>query len=64
MNEEIDLINIPKTPLELARILLEFAEYGDYSNGNVEYGVDEGQVMASNCLHEYRKVLEKFEKEQ
>ena len=35
--------------------LLEFAEHGDYSNGNVEYGVDEGRVRAQECLEELRR---------
>jgi hypothetical protein len=61
MDEKIALINEPKTPLELARMLFEFAEHGDYSNGNVAQGIDEGDVLAGQCLMQYRIRLEEFE---
>ncbi len=40
--------------LELCREILEFAEHGDYSNGNVEFGTDEGMVRAGECLDNFR----------
>lgn len=41
--------------IELCNDILEFAEHGDYSNGNEAYGVDEGRVRAGECLDLYRK---------
>lgn len=60
------LLTEPKTPLELARMILELAEHGDYSNGNTpDVGYpDEGQVMAGDALLQYRIRLDEFEGEE
>jgi len=49
--------------LSFAEKILDLAEHGDYSNGNVEYGTDEGSVGAWRVLNEYRKQLEAFSEE-
>ena len=56
------LIDEPLTLFALCKDILDFAEHGDYSNGNVAFGTDEGQVRAGECLDLYRKKLEEFEK--
>ncbi len=38
-----------------AEKFLELAMHGDYSNGNEEYGCDEGRVMAGKLLDEYER---------
>lgn len=60
-SEGIDLITEPKSLLELCRNLIEFARHGDYSNGNVAQGVDEGDVLASQMLEDYEGWLREFE---
>ena len=67
IDQKIALINEPTTPLELARMILDIAWHGDYSNGNTApdgapgQGIDEGQVMAGNALRQYQIRLEEFE---
>lgn len=56
------LANEPPTLLALCKDILDFADHGDYSNGNVEYGTDEGRVRAGEVLDLYRKKLEEFER--
>ncbi len=36
------------------------AEHGDYSNGNVAFGIDEGRVRAGELLDSYRKEWQAF----
>ena len=55
------LVNEPSSPLELARMIFDLAEHGDYSNGNVAQGMDEGQVLASDMLRQYETRLQEFE---
>ena len=40
--------------------LLEFAQHGDYSNGNVAQGVDEGNFIAGRRLEEIEKELKEL----
>ncbi len=67
IDQKIALINEPKTPLELARMILDIAWHGDYSNGNTApsgapgQGIDEGQVMAHDALKQYQIRLDAFE---
>jgi len=67
IDQKIALINEPKTPLELAKMILEMAWHGDYSNGNTApdgapgQGIDEGQVMAGDTLKQYQIRLDVFE---
>jgi hypothetical protein len=61
MDEKLSLINEPKTPLELARLLYDLAQHGDYANGNVVGGIDEGCVLADRILRQYQVRLEAFE---
>jgi len=66
IDEKIALINEPETPLELAKMILELAWHGDYSNGNTApdgapgQGIDEGQVMAHDALTQYQIRLDQF----
>lgn len=61
--EGTSLVCEPESVLALCRDILEFAENGDYSNGNEAFGTDEGIVLAGEALGQYRKKLEEFEKE-
>jgi hypothetical protein len=67
LDQKIALINESKTLLELARMILELAKHGDYSNGNTApdgapgQGIDEGQVMAYEALKQYQIRLDEFE---
>ncbi len=57
------LVNDPPTLFALCKDILDFADHGDYSNGNDGGGLDEGRVRAGEALDLYRKKLEEFEKE-
>jgi len=43
-----------------AEKFLTLAEHGDYANGNVAYGVDEGRVQAGELLDAYREEWQAF----
>ena len=49
--------------IKLARDLYELASWGDYSNGNVFSGVDEGRVKAWDRLESLGAILKQLEGE-
>lgn len=46
--------------VEFVSKFLELAEYGDYSNGIVASGLDEGRVRANELLQTYRSEWQAF----
>ena len=48
--------------LNLAQRILEFAFYGDYSNGNDAFGVDEGRVRAREALDSFDAELKEVKR--
>lgn len=54
LKEPLEEIRSGKTSaINLCRRILEFAWYGDYSNGNVVFGVDEGRERARRKLEQF-----------
>ena len=46
---------------KLTHDMFKMMEHGDYSNGNVHNGIDEGNVMASGMIDQFNKEREKLE---
>ena len=50
----------PTALLLLCQDILDLAKHGDYSNGNVANGLDEGQVLARRMLDDYQAALREY----
>jgi hypothetical protein len=58
----VDLVPVPKSLVDLCWNILGLARHGDYRNGNVGGGVDEGDVRSAQMLQDYEMQLREFEK--
>jgi len=58
--EAVGILKGRKEVGQLAIQILNFAEHGDYSNGNESQGSDEGRYLAGLAIADFRKQLKEW----